>query len=218
MEELNQTTAIITIHPESDLVVLQLLCEANKLRDYAESRVIKNDDDLKLATDDLAIIAKVKKSMADKKAEYYKPVKAHLDAITASFQILLTPVEDADRITRMKWTTYRTDQVRRQAEADEINRQKEELARREAAFNGTGEITVDLTPAVAPVPVAKVRTDLGSAQTTKTWRGEVIDFKLLPEEFKMPDYVKLGRVIRAGLHIIPGVKIIEEENIRVTTK
>ncbi len=217
-EDLTATTAVINISPESDLAVLQLVCEGNKLREYAIARTIATDADLKSAVDDLSLIAKVKKALVEKKAEYVKPVKAHLDAFNAAFAMVLTPVEDADRITRQKYDAYRAEQKRRYAEAEEINRKKIELAKQEAAFNGTGEVTIDTTPVVAPVPIARVQTDVGSAGITHNWKGEVIDFAALPNEYKIVDYVKLGKVIRAGLHSIPGVRIWEEEGIRVSTR
>ncbi len=210
-------TALIYINPESDTIVLSLLAQANLLRDYAITRVIATDTDMELAVNDLSVIASIKKALTAKKVEYSKPIKAHLDAVSATFQTLLTPIEDADRITRDKWQAYRNEQVRRKAEADAINREKEELAKREAALNH-GEITVDLTPVEAPIPIARIQTEMGSAGISKTWKFEVTDFALLSNEFKMPDAAKLGKVIRAGLHSIPGVRIWAEEGLRVSAK
>jgi len=207
--------AVICISPESDVTVLSLLAEANRLRDFAEARVIATDTDLDGAVNDLALIARVKSRLQEKKAEYYRPVKAHLDAITASFQTLLTPIEDADKITRGKWTAYRNEQKMRKAEADKLNQDAEDLARRQAAFNGTGEVTVDLTPVVAPLPVAKVRTDLGSAQTVKTRKYRVVNFALLPDNYKLENSALLNKVTKAGIPEIPGVEFYFEEGLRV---
>ncbi len=221
MENQIVTTAVINISPESDLIVLQLLCEANKLRDYAEKRVIAMDADLKPAVDDLTLIAKVKKALIEKKAEYVKPIKVHLDAFNDTFMTLLTPLEDADHITRSKILSYREAQERKAKEAAEINRQKEELARREAAFNGTGEVTIDTTPVtVPPPPPAHVRTEVGTLGTQQNWKFEVVDFALLPNEYKMADEVKIGKVVRAtkGSVAIPGVKMWPEDSLRINTR
>ena len=51
--------AVIMISPESSPEVLLLLCEANRLRDFAENRIIDSDDTLQAATNDLAVIARV---------------------------------------------------------------------------------------------------------------------------------------------------------------
>ncbi len=212
-----ESIAIIHIKPEADLVILSLLAEANRLLDYAEKRVILTDADMETATNDLTVIARVKKSLLEKKAEYWKPIKVHLDAITASFQTLLTPIEDADRVTRGKWTAYRNEQTRRKAEADKLNQDAIDLARRQATFNG-GEITVDLTPAVAPTPVAKVRTDLGSAQTVKTRKYRVVNFALLPDAYKLENSALLNRVTKSGIPEIDGVEFYFEEGIRVNVR
>lgn len=233
MEQEIVTTAIININPKDDMVVLSLLAQADGLLRVAKARVIATDEGMKLATDDMAIIAGVSKALAEKKEEYYRPVKAHLDAITAAFQTLMAPILEADRITRGKWTACRNEQARKKAEADELNRKRQaeadetnrmamEVARRQAAFNGTGEITVDLTPVVAPppveapAPIVKIRTDLGTAQVTHNWKFEVVDSKQVPDDYKMVDLAKLGKVVRAGLHVIPGCRIWDEEGTRVT--
>ncbi len=211
------TTAVIKIAPEQDMAILSLLVEANQLRDYAIARVIASDNDMSLAVNDLSIIANVKKALTAKKAEYSKPIKAHLDAIGAAFQMLLTPIEDADRITRETWRNYRNEQTKRKAEADVINRQKEELARREAALN-QGEITVDTTPVKVPMPVAKVHTDMGTAGIIKNRKYRIVNFALLPDEYKTENSVLLNRVAKIEGHpAIPGVEFYIEEGLRVTS-
>lgn len=209
-------TALINIHPESDTSVLSLVCEANRMRDFAIARVIAADADLSPATEDLSMIAKLKKALTEKKAEYYKPVKAHLDAISAAFQTILTPVEEADKITREKIMAYRAEQSRKAAEAEAINQAKLDLARREAALNG-GEITVDLTPVEAPAPVKKVQTDLGTASTMKVVKWELLDFAAVPDQFKVLDSAKVTKLVKAGGGI-PGIRVFEEETLRVTAK
>jgi len=209
-------TALIKVNPESDTSVLSLLCEANKLRDYALARVIASDADLSPATEDLSLIAKLKKSLTEKKAEYYKPIKTHLDAVSAAFQSLLTPVEEADKITREKIMAYRTEQKRKADEAAAINQAKLDLARREAALNG-GEITVDLTPVEAPAPVHKVQTDLGTASTMKVLKWELVDFAAVPDQYKMIDAAKVTKIVKVG-GTIPGIRTWEEETLRITAK
>lgn len=207
--------ALISINPESDVTILSLLAQANRLRDYAIARVIATDDDMSMAVNDLSIIANVKKALTAKKSEYYKPIKVHLDAVTAMFGTLLTPIEDADRITRDKWTAYRNEQVRKKAEAEAINRAKEELAKREAVLNH-GEITVDLTPVEAPMPIVRVQTDMGSAGVVRTRKYRVIDFAKLPDQYKIENSVLLKKVVKAGIPEIPGVEIYIEEGLRVS--
>ncbi len=209
------STAVIRIGPERDPAVLKLAEEARSLRDYAIARVIATDVDLTPATQDLSIIAKVKRALAEKKADYLKPIKAHVDAVSAAFASITSPLDEADTITRTKVKDYRAAVEARRVEAEAINRQKADLAQREAAFSGTGETTVDTTPVPVPIPINHVRTDLGSAGTMKVKKWELVDFALVPDEFKALDAGKITRMVKAG-GTLPGIKVWEEETIRVT--
>ncbi|MDP2158644.1 MAG: hypothetical protein Q8K68_13165 [Nitrospirota bacterium] len=211
------TTAIIKIGPEHDPAVLALAGEATKLRDYALARIITTDIDLKPATDDLSVIAKLKKALAEKKADYLSPIKAHIDAVNQAFSSIMQPLDEADLITRNKVKEYRAAIEKRRLEAEEINRQKQELARREAVFNGTGEVTIDTTPVEVPIPVSRIATDLGTASTMKIKKWELLDFQLVPERYKILDAASITKIVKAG-GTIPGIKVWEEETIRVTTR
>jgi len=214
----DSSVAVINIAPADDLVVCNLREEIVKLSNYATFRVIKCDEDLTPATDDLALIARLKKALKEKQDEYVKPIKAHLDKVQFVFKDLLACLDDIDKTNREKIAAYRAEQLRKQREADEINRQKEELARKEAAFNGTGEFTVDTTPVEAPAPVKKVSTNMGTVSTARVWKYEIVDPSQIPEEYKVIDYAKITKVVKAGCRNIPGVRIYEEETIRVMAR
>lgn len=210
------TTAEIQIAPEIDVTVQSLVEEARKLQTYAEGRMILSDDDLKPVLDDLTLIAKVKRALEEKKKEYLKPIKAHVEAISATFQAILGPLEDADRLNRSAMMRYRAEQQRKADEAEAINREKEALAKREAALN-YGAHTVDLTPVEAPVPIAKVRTDMGTAGVTKIKKWVLEDMAKVPDEYKVLDSGRITRVVKAG-GSIPGIRVFEEESLRVVTR
>ncbi len=211
-------TAIIKVNPSRDETVIALLTEVQGLFQWAEVRTIAADVDVKSATEDLSLIAKVKKAIEDKRKEYTNPINEHLKAVNESFKTLTGPLEQADKITRGKILAYRQEQARRAKEAEEINRQKEELARREAAFNGTGEV-IDTTPVVVPpMPPAHVRTEVGTLGTMKVRKWEVEDLSKVPLDYLMIDAAKVGKVVRAGIPSIPGIRIWEEDTLRVSTK
>ncbi len=217
-QTMQSDTAIIQVRPAGDLAVSQLQAEADKLLSYAQSRLIATDADLKPAVDDLSLIAKVKKALTEKKAEYVKPVKMHLDSITAVFQSILVPLDAADKLNRQKVQDYRAEQVRRQAEAEAINREKLELARREEALNG--EHTVDLTPIEVPAPVVRVSTEMGTTSTMKVYKWQVVDFALVPNGYKVIDAGKVGAVVKAskGTITIPGIRVWSEDTLKVSTR
>ncbi len=209
-------TAVINIGPEHNPTVLVLAEQARRLRDYAVARTIATDADLRPATDDLSVISKTKKALNEKKIDYLKPIKMHVDAVNAAFLSIMQPIEEADRITRTKITDYQALVRKHQLEAEEINRKKMELARQEAAFNSTGEITVDITPVDVPIPVNRVVTELGTTSTLHIRKYRVVDFAKLSDQYKIENSALLNKVVKAGIPEILGVEIYTEESIRVT--
>jgi hypothetical protein len=54
-------TSLITINPQADIEVMNFYREAVKLKEYADIRSIVTMEDTKSATNDLSLIAKIKK-------------------------------------------------------------------------------------------------------------------------------------------------------------
>jgi len=213
-------TAVGLCVPEQDIILQNLYKQATTALKYAEGRVIQSNDDLKPATEDLASIANLKKALTEQKKRYLDPLNDKVKAFRAAFDKFFEPIDQADKVTRQKILTFKAEQERKAREAEEINRQAIELAKKQAKLNG-GEFTVDTTPVPVPqVAPDKVHTEVGTAGTSQVWKFEVIDFAALPNEYKIADEVKIGKVIRAtkGTISIPGVKAWPEEILRVTTR
>ena len=209
-------TALITISPAKDSKVIALYNEGSKLRDYALSREIKNNTDLLPATDDLSVIAKLKRAIEGKRKEYVDPIRHHLGSVNNAFKEFAAPLIEADQINRDKVKAYRADVERRRQEAEEINRQAIELAKKQAELN-QGEFTVDLTPVEVPELRRRVYTGMGSISTQKIYKWEVTDPALIPRGYLMLNAALIGSVVRSskGSISIPGLKIWEEAAVRV---
>jgi len=110
-------TALIKVKPETDVEVMSFYTEALKLQEYAEKRVIATIDDLKPATDDLSIIARVKRGMEEKRKDYLKPFQDHIKETNEVYKTLMQPIEEADRITRSKILTFQQEQNRKHQES-----------------------------------------------------------------------------------------------------
>jgi len=215
-----QSVAIVKVAPDVDPAVTALRDEAQAIRHYAEKRIITVNADLTSATEDLSLIAKLKKALESKKKEYTQPIKEQLDHVNNAFKIILAPIEEADRITRSKILTFRTEQERRRVEAERIEQEKLRLAREEAALND-GEITVDLSPVAKPDAVPdRVRTDLGDSGTMKVYKWELVDIALVPREYLAINAGMVSSVVKAskGQIVIPGIRIWTEDTIRVSTR
>lgn len=216
MEEIIATTASIAIRPDLDVKVRLLSGHIKGLLIAAQTRTVKTDQDVVDATKDLSLIAGLGKSLEEKRKEYTAPLNEYLKAINEAFKKLSEPLTEAKRTTDNRILSYRAEIARQRAEAEEINRQKIELARREAALN-QGEITVDTTP--VPVPeeaVSKVHTDMGTTGIVHNRKYRVVDFALLPDTYKLENSVLLGKVCRAGIPEIAGVEFYFEESLRTT--
>ena len=210
-------TALIQIRPDTDEKVVSLYQEAVKLQQYAEARVIQSDGDIKVATDDLSIIAKFKKAIEEKRKEYVGPINEHLKAVNKVFQDFTAPLTEADSITRQKILDYRKEQERIRQEQERINALRLEAARAEMELKGELAESVGIVE-VKPEQPKHYRTETGTLGTVPIKKWEVVDFKLVPDEYKIIDATKVGKVVRAGVPSIPGIRIWEEETLRITPK
>lgn len=216
--------ALVTIEhkfgPPTSQELFKLYQEAAGLLRYARERVIATNDDLKPATDDLAIILTCRKAMEGRKKELVGPIRSELDKFNQAFNEIMSPVLEADRITRQKVSAFESEQRKKAAAAARIEDEKFRLAQEEAALKN-GEYTVDLGTAEAPPPVPdNVRTGLGTLGGRDNWKARVVDFALLPDEYKLPNEQLLNSFARTnkGQRAIPGVEFYNDRVVTVRTK
>jgi len=210
-------TALIQIRPDTDEKVVSLYQEAVKLQQYAEARVIQSDGDIKVATDDLSIIAKLKKAIEEKRKEYVGPINEHLKAVNDTFKNFAEPLNQADSITRQKILDYRKEQERIRREQERINQLRMEAARAEMELKGELTESVKVVE-IAPEAPTHYRTESGILGKFMMRKWELVDFNLVPGEYKMLNEVLIGKLVRSGIKTIPGIRIYEEETLRITPK
>ena len=209
-------TALLRIDPRQDAIVLGFYDEAKKLLDYANARVIMSLDDAKLAADDLSMIAKLKKAMESKRKDYLQPFQDHVKEVNEIYKTLMQPIETADMVTRSKVLSFQREQAELKAKQEEINRLRMEAATKEAELNN-GEIKESVNIIDVVTVPTHVYADNGTLGTSKVWKFEVEDLTKIPLEYLIPDMVKIGKVVRAGVKI-PGVKSWQENSLRVNSK
>lgn len=216
MTEENTSTGMV-LRPGEDLEARGYFEEARKALKYAERRVISTAEDVKLATDDLSLISRLKKVMENKRKALLDPLKLQSEAIRETYNFLMAPVFEADRITRDKMLAFQQEQDRIRLKQEEINRKRQEAAQEEMELKGELSESVNLVE-VIPEPPKQVSTDMGTSGVVKIWKFEVIDFSLLPDRFKMENATLIGKVVRAGEREIPGVKIWSKDTLRVNAR
>uniref|UniRef100_A0A6H1ZR85 Uncharacterized protein n=1 Tax=viral metagenome TaxID=1070528 RepID=A0A6H1ZR85_9ZZZZ len=215
---LNEPETAIALRPGEDMEVHDYFEEARKLLEYAEARVIKTIDDAKLATDDLSIISRLKKAMEAKRKEALSPHEAQVKAIRDTYNYLMTPVLEAERITKEKQMAFLREQERIRREQEEINRKRMEAAQAEMKLKGELSEDVNLVEVVeAPV---KVMSDFGSSGLVDHWKVEVVDMSLLPDEYKIPDMVMLNSIAKKyhDAKKIAGVRFYNEPYLATRSK
>lgn len=205
------------INPQTDPEVMNFYNEAVKLKEYAEVRIITTAEDTKLATNDLSLIAKLKKAMESKRKDYLQPFNDHIKFVNETYKTLMSPVEQADKITRDKIMAYQREQARIRAEQEEINHLRMEAAQKEAALNN-GEIKESVNLIDVIDVQKKVNADMGTLGTMKVRKFEVEDITKVPSEYLKVDEVAIGKLVRAGIKSISGIRIWEEEVLKVNTR
>jgi len=216
----NSTTALIKVAPSNDADVMSFHNKALRLKEYADRRVIATVEDMKSATNDLSIIAKVKNGMEKKRKDYLSPFQDHVKETNEAYKSLIEPIESADKTTRSKILAYQAEQERIRQEQEEINRMRLEAAQKEAALHN-GEITesVNLVEVMPEAP-RRVSTDMGTVGQRENWKYEVLNFTLLPDEYKVADHTMLNDIAKKhhDQKQIPGVRFYNEPILAVRTR
>jgi len=213
-EPLPEATAVIQIRPQGDQAVIALYDQAVRLAQYARALTIASGEDVKGATNDLGIITGVMKAIEVEQKKWAGPINSHLTAVRTAFKTLTEPLALANKVTREKILAYRAEQDRKRLEAERINRLRMEAAAAEMELRGELTEPVEMVK-VEPVP-DHIRAEMGTVGKMMVPKWAIEDFSQVPDEYKMIDVAKVGKLVRAGLENILGIRIWKEETLRVT--
>jgi len=201
--------ALVRIKPESDLVIASLREEVLRLYEYAGSIVVDSIDGMKRATEDLSLMANIKKALEGKRKEYLGPLQDHVKTVNDTFKTISEPLAMADGLLRSKILAWKKKQEELKRLAEEVEKAKQstspEIAKQAAALE-VPEAQI----------VKRVHTGVGDSGTRKVKKFEVEDFAKVPDEYKVLDVAKVGKLVRAGLEVIPGIRIFEEDTVVVS--
>lgn len=218
MDTINITDiATIRINPATDPAVIEFAERARKLQSFAEIRQVLTDDDVRYATDDLSLLAGLKKNIEATRKEYVGPINDHLKAVNAAFKTITDPLDAADKNNRDKILVYKLEQRVKAEQAEEINRLRMEAARKEMELKGELTESVSLVEPVSVLPKT-VTSDMGASSTVKTRKWEVEDISKVPAQYLKVDDVTIGKLVRAGIPEIPGIRIYVEESLRINAR
>ena len=228
---------VIEITPPAD----ELKQTALTLPQQAKAIIITDQATYEVAAEKLLGVAALRRQIVD----YHKPLKqkaheAHA-AICAAEAGMLAPVAEAEMILKRGIGAYQAEQARIQEQRE---REAREKAEREAAElleqqleaaeaeGATPEEVQAIIEQPAPAPVIRVEPTIQRAagiSTAKIYRAEVFDIKKLARAVAdgcvaatliEGNTVALNQLARAtkGSVAIPGVRVIEEQAVRVARR
>jgi len=210
--------ALVKVDPLADLEVGALVIEAEKILSYAKTRQVTTTEQAKNANDDLSIISGIKKRMDTCRKQYLDPINAIKDQLINTFKDIMSPILEADKITRDKMLSYDQEQRRIRAEQERINTLRLEAAQKEMELNGELSESVNLVDVIEPAK--RVSTDMGTSSVRDNWKYRVVDFALLSDEYKIEDSSMLNAVAKKhhDTKKVPGIEFYNEPIIAVRSK
>jgi hypothetical protein len=173
----------------------------------AQALTIRAADDETAAYEVLRHIRQRTDAIEKKRKSIAAPLNASLKEVNTMFKTLASPLLEADSIIRSKILDFR---AKREAQAAE--RQAKILKQAEKAEAKGDEAKAGELQAKAAVTAPIV----GDSVVSKRWTFEIEDFSLVPRNFLQVDEKSIREAIRDGVREIAGVKIFQEEQIRVT--
>jgi len=189
----------------------------------AELLVVENDAGLMVANKWLDEIKKAKKVIKDSLGSIVKKAhEAHKEAKRVENEVM-TPLKDAESLIKSKMGVYWQEQERK-AEAERKRLADIAEAEMKAAEELAAESPEQEDDLFADVAI-KHSMDMAMVQDTpklagtsfiEKWSADVIDFKLLPDMYKVANESKLNQIARAtkGEIAIPGVKFSSTKTVR----
>ena len=160
-----------------------------------------------------------------KRTEITQPLNASLRQINALFKSLSEPLGEADRILRSKIGIFRRKQEAEAAKRQAVLEQKAadaeaeaaKLAARKRQTAGTIEKTEGLIERRDELEqkAEAVTAKVGDAHVSKRWTFRIEDESKVPFDYLVVDTIKIRQAVRDGERDIPGVRIYQEESVRV---
>lgn len=193
---------------------------------------LMTEADVGRATDDLAFVRSVRQGLETAKQRTLAPIRAQLDELRARYDQLLAGVGEHEariKAVLLEWRRFRqveAAQATRDAAAATAALAAAE-ARQDARTAGLtsteaeaiadgvrAQVERQVAADIAPAPIPRATAGFaGTATVARIWKFEVVDPAAVPREYLAVDTVRIGKVVRAGVRAIPGVRIWEEETL-----
>lgn len=222
---------VIRVEPIQTRDAVKANEDAISYHDQSRDLVIKMQPDYDMAGTLLQKIKGCAKAIEDKHKEITKPLDQAKKAVMDLFRNPLIKLAEAESIVKRSMVTFEDEQerirkeqekkLRKQAAAEEARKKKalEERAKK-AEEQGKAEKAEELrekaeeTHVEAPVLAPRTEKPKGIAYKIR-WTAIVVDFKALPDEYKLPNMSMLNKLAQATKGKIPvaGVEFKSEKEV-----
>lgn len=183
--------------------------ESSPIVAKAKSYSIKSESDVETASAFLLTINTRLKEIENARLDLTAPLNQTLSKINGASKKASEPLKEAKEILSTAILSWRRE-AQRLIQAEEDRRRKIQEAHEKAGHQVN-----------EPVVMQRPEKTIGNSQAVKVWRWEVVDKKLVPDEYKEIDSVRVNQSIRNmqrdGVKemTIAGLRIYQDERLTI---
>lgn len=221
-------THLITSEEEKHEKILQISGAITGLQGVADNLVVSNSDEEVFAVEFLSKVKKYKKRAEEIRKSLVGPLNIHVANINAEFKETTIPLTQFEVKIKSIILSYKKEVADQKAKEQKIKEEEdrkkfadEQKVKLAEAKNRKEKKEIKKEEFVleeAKEEKETVKTDTGTLSTKKVWKFEIVDVKLVPNNYKVIDEKLIRTVVRNGSREIPGVRIYLDEQINIRAK
>ena len=189
---------------------LQVIQESGtELVAMANAQVVLDQSQADEANEILTKINYGLKQIEGKRTSFTAPLNQSLKEINATFKKMVEPIKYAkESLTSRLMSWRRQEQARIDEERAKAVREEERRRKIQEAHAAKGHVVKeDITPVTKPIPFSV--NDTTTVQLR--WTYEIEDDAKIPRDYLTVNGPAITQAVRAGVRVIPGVKIYQKE-------
>lgn len=195
----------------------QIAENAKTLEGRVKAITVWDEESAAEATDLAKLVSTQIRMVEDERKAMVKPLNDHVKYINARFKKYSDPLGVVLAEVKNKILGFQKEQRAIAERQAEVARQEAEQLRREAEqAHADGVPAIDIsepTPSQVTVVAGPVRGTFGTTSISKRWTWEVVDFALVPDQYKAIASGPVTAAVRDGAREIPGIRIFEAEGL-----